>query len=134
MRRSGPAHPAIADRMHATEGLRGEELSVHLSACDLMIQPYPDGISTRRTSAMAALLHGRAMVTTIGRLTEPLWSESGAVTRCRPRMIPRALVQNVAALLDDPRERGAAWAPRARTFLYLDRFDVRHTIARLRAA
>ena len=41
-------HPAIAARLHATDELLGEDLSRHLSACDLMIQPYPDGISTRR--------------------------------------------------------------------------------------
>ena len=46
------------------DGLANEEVSVHLSACDLMIQPYPDGISARRTSAMAALAHERPVVTT----------------------------------------------------------------------
>jgi hypothetical protein len=44
-----------------------------------MFQPYPDGISTRRTSAMVSVSHGRAILTTMGRLTESLWKESGAV-------------------------------------------------------
>ncbi len=79
-------NPAIAARLHVTDELLGEHLSRHLSACDLMIQPYPDGISARRTSAMAALAHGRPVVTTVGRLTESLWTESGAVASVPPMM------------------------------------------------
>ena len=44
-----------------------------------MVQPYPDGVSTRRGSTTALLAHGRAIVTTNGIATEPLWSDSGAV-------------------------------------------------------
>ena len=43
-----------------------------------MLQPYPDGISSRRTSAMAALSHARPVVTTSGPLTEDVWEASGA--------------------------------------------------------
>jgi glycosyltransferase involved in cell wall biosynthesis len=68
-----------ADRVHATGQLAAADLSRHLSACDFMIQPYPDGISSRRTSAMAGLSHGLAIVTTTGHNTESFWAESGAV-------------------------------------------------------
>ena len=123
-------HPHTGARLYATDGLASAPLSVHLSACDLMIQPYPDGITTRRTSAMAALSHGRPVVTTVGRLTEPLWSESAAVAAV-PADEPAALAPLAVSLLNDQsaRQRLGVTANR----LYLDRFDLRHTISALRA-
>ena len=56
-----------------------DDLSAHIAACDLFVQPYPDGITSRRTSAMACLSQARPVVTTTGHLTEPLWAESDAV-------------------------------------------------------
>ena len=50
-------------------------------ACDLLVQPYPDGISSRRTSAMAGLALGVPVVTTTGHLTEPLWAETRRASR-----------------------------------------------------
>ncbi len=44
-----------------------------------MIQPYPDGISSRRTSAMAGLALGLPIVSTSGHLTETIWAEHAAV-------------------------------------------------------
>jgi glycosyltransferase involved in cell wall biosynthesis len=124
-------HPAVASRLHATDELRGEDLSRHLSACDLMIQPYPDGISARRTSAMAALAHGRPVVTTVGRLTEPLWAQSGAVelVACDN---PKPLLCTVTELLEDETRR-MRLGDRARQ-LYRQRFDLSFTVAGLRAA
>jgi hypothetical protein len=72
-------HPNWESRVHATGYLSGSDLGAHIAACDLFLQPYPDGISSRRTSAMACLSRQRAVVTTSGHLTEPLWSETGAV-------------------------------------------------------
>src|SRR5260370_23156173 len=69
----------LAGRLIGAGALSPDELSLHLQACDLMIQPFPDGITGRRGSAMAALAHGVATVTNQGRLTESLWAESGAV-------------------------------------------------------
>ena len=39
-------------------------LAQHVRACDVLAQPYPDGISSRRTSAMAGLALGVPVVTT----------------------------------------------------------------------
>jgi len=72
-------HPNWESRVHATGYVSGPDLGAHMAACDLFLQPYPDGISSRRTSAMACLSRQRAVVTTRGHLTEPLWSETGAV-------------------------------------------------------
>jgi glycosyltransferase involved in cell wall biosynthesis len=124
-------YPAIAGALHATDELPREDLSRHLSACDVMIQPYPDGISARRTSAMAALAHGRPVVTTIGRLTEPLWTESGAVAAAAADDAA-ALAPLAFSLLerDSERQRFAL----AGAALYRERFDLCHTINALRAA
>jgi glycosyltransferase involved in cell wall biosynthesis len=124
--------PQLAGRVHAADGLAAADLSRHLSACDLMLQPYPDGVSTRRTSMMAALSHGLAAATTIGTNTEELWAESGAVS-LTPAGDVAALVGSAERLL---REGGArARMGQAAQALYRARFDVAHTIAGvLRAA
>jgi Glycosyl transferases group 1 len=123
-------HSAIATTLHAADELPLQDLSRHLSACDLMIQPYPDGVSTRRTSAMAALAHGRPVVTTVGRLTEALWTKSDAVAAV-PADDASKLAHLALSLLEGHSERqrlalaGAA--------LYRERFDLCHTINALRA-
>ncbi len=123
-------HPAIAPYLHAAADLAPEQLSVHLAACDLMIQPYPDGISTRRTSAMAALAHALPVVTTRGALTEPLWLDSGAVAMTSTEH-PADLVIVAVGLLRDSRERrNLAYKGNA---LYRERFDVAHSVGILRA-
>jgi hypothetical protein len=96
-----------------------------------MIQPFPDGATTRRTSLMAGLINGRPVLTTSGKLTEPVWAESRAVATA-PAADADRFVEMARALLADPRERGAL-AARAET-TYKARFALDHTIARLRLA
>jgi glycosyltransferase involved in cell wall biosynthesis len=122
------ADPSWAGRIVATGELSPEELSSHVQACDLMFQPYPDGISSRRTSAMIALAHGRPVVTTFGHLTEALWKECGAVALVDAND-SAAMVQQVERLARDGRERqrlGGAGAG-----LYFERFAIKHTLAKL---
>jgi hypothetical protein len=122
--------PVLAGRLQATGVLPSNELSRHVSACDVMMQPYPDGVSSRRTSVMVALSHGRPVVTTIGPLTEPLWQTSSGVV-LTPAGDGRALAAATAALAaDTARARQMGAAGRA---LYDARFDERHTISALRA-
>jgi glycosyltransferase involved in cell wall biosynthesis len=40
------------------------EVSAYLHAADLMVMPYKDGVSLRRGTLMAALAHGRPIITT----------------------------------------------------------------------
>lgn len=120
---------SLSERVRATGRLTERELSAHLSACDLVVLPFVDGVSTRRTSAMAALAHGRALVTTEGRLTEGLWGESGAVALVAA-CDADALAAGAARLLEDAGERERLGA-RARA-LYLERFEAAHTVAALR--
>ncbi|HJR60731.1 MAG TPA: glycosyltransferase family 4 protein [Vicinamibacterales bacterium] len=121
--------PRLATRVHATGVLAPPDLSRHLQACDVLVQPYPEGITSRRTSTMAPLAHGRAIVTTTGPSSEPVWRERGAVSLVRPD--PSALVDEVARLVGDPCARAQLGA-RARQ-LYDDLFDVRHTVNALMA-
>lgn len=123
--------PALLGRIHAAGTLPPEEVSRHLAACDLLVQPYPDGVSTRRTSVMAGLAHGLAVVTTKGALTESLWEESGAVAL--------AAAGDDDALLDEARRLLASSEERARLGaaghkLYGARFDLSQTITALRRA
>jgi glycosyltransferase involved in cell wall biosynthesis len=96
-----------------------------------MLQPYPDGVSSRRTSVMVALSHGRPVVTTTGRLTEPLWSSCGALVLTAAET-PAELATATARLLADPPRRQRL-SERARS-LYLERFDLAHTVVALRSA
>ena len=44
-----------------------------LAGCDAALQPYPDGITTRRTTAMTALALGVPMVSNLGILSDSRW-------------------------------------------------------------
>lgn len=125
------AHTELAPRVHAAGTLAHEELSRHIAACDLLLQPYPDGVSARRTSAMAGLAHGLAIVTTKGRLTEAVWEESGAVALAGAGD-DEALLAEVRRLLASTEER-ARLSSAARE-LYRERFELSHTVAALRGA
>jgi glycosyltransferase involved in cell wall biosynthesis len=124
-------HPSWASQIRATGYVPPAALAGHLEACDLFLQPYPDGITSRRTSAMACLSVGRAVVTTSGHLTEPLWKESGAVV-LQDVANPAGFAEAAVHLLRDRAARARVAESGRRLF---DRqFDVAHTVAALRAA
>lgn len=123
--------PEVSDRVGSTGEVAARELSVALQACDLVVLPFPDGASSRRTTLMASLAHARPVVTTTGRLTEPIWRESGAVRLVNAGDAP-ALADAVLALAgDEPARRRLGESGRA---LYQARFDVTHTVGALLAA
>jgi glycosyltransferase involved in cell wall biosynthesis len=121
--------PELGRRVQATGGLARPQLSHHLNACDLLVQPYPFGVNARRGSFMAALSHARPTVTSDGRMTEEMWSESGAVV-LTPDGDAEAMAAAAADLLSDPeaRRRLSQRADR----LYRDRFALENTIRVLR--
>jgi len=125
------AHPALDGRLVAPGPLPSADISRHLQACDLLVQPYPDGVTSRRTSTMAALAHGRAMVSNQGALTEPLWADSGAVALA-PSPEPAGLVRAAEALLGDP-EACARLGTEARRF-YERSFAIERTVETLLGA
>jgi glycosyltransferase involved in cell wall biosynthesis len=94
------SRPDLADRLFATGALSASELATHLAACDLLVQPYPDGVTTRRTSVMAPLALGVPIVTTSGFLTEPLWHQENLVALA-PVESPAEIVAQAEKLLKD---------------------------------
>lgn len=54
----------LQERVHWTGFLSPVRVSAHLAAADLMVMPYRDGVSLRRGTLMAALAHGRPLITT----------------------------------------------------------------------
>jgi glycosyltransferase involved in cell wall biosynthesis len=125
------AYPTTKGRLFATGLSPGPAAASHLAACDLLLQPYPDGVTTRRGSLMAGLALGRAIVTTRGHLSEEFWDESGAVLLA-PADNPGMALPAVEALLTDP-ERRARLGEQAR-LLYQRTFAIEHSIRRLRLA
>jgi glycosyltransferase involved in cell wall biosynthesis len=123
--------PRLEAILQATGKLSADELSHHLAACDVLIQPYPDGVSSRRTSLLAGLQNGKPIVTTAGWLTEPLWQESDAVALA-PAADTEAFVKHVRRLREQRSERVRLGLMAAR--LYCERFDIKHTITSLRQA
>jgi hypothetical protein len=115
-------------RLHASGALAAPQLSSALTACDLMVQPYPDGVSTRRTSTSALLAHGCTIVTTSGISTEGLWNDSGAVAMA-PADNAHRLRETIDRMLSSAELRGSY--SRAAFDLYERRFALRHTLAAL---
>lgn len=124
-------HPELAGRIHATGTLASHQLSLHISACDVLLQPYIDGVSSRRTSVMVGLSHCIPIVTTSGRLTESLWAESEAVALAPVEDVEMLVEAAQRVLADEARRRRMSTAAGA---LYEERFAVRRTINALREA
>lgn len=94
--------PGLKGRIVTTGPLTSSEISTHLQSCDMIVQLYPDGLTTRRTSLMASLAHGIPVVSNPGHLTEPFWAESRAVALATA---PGGVAAAVERLLADPVER-----------------------------
>lgn len=123
--------PAAAERVHATGELGAADVAVAIGACDVLFQPYPDGVTTRRTSVMAPLRSGIATISTAGPLTERIWRESGAALLVPQGDIDAAVTQ-IRRLLDDRAARRAQ-AQRGHD-AYQRHFAIEQTVARLRPA
>ena len=108
----------------------GERAPSHLSreiaSCRVMLHIYPDGVSGRRTTAMASLAHGKAVVTNEGRLSENIWRESGAVALASGA---EEIARATQSLLADDAARQSLGCAALR--LYEQRFSLAHTIRAL---
>lgn len=125
------SHPKLSRRIIAPGSLSAEDISLNLQACDLLLQPYPDGVSSRRTSIMAGLAHGIPTVSTSGVLSEPVWGRTGCVALAAANDL-QSLIRVAESLLSssDLRERLAA---RARA-VYVENFSLEVTLRKLSLA
>jgi len=114
----------LGARFYVPGDLPSEDVAAHLAACDVVVQPFVDGISSRRTSAMASLALGRPVVANSGPLTEPgVWTSAvELVSGCRPPELVRA----IEGLLEDE-ARAEALGARAER-LYRERFALERTV------
>ena len=118
-------HPEASHRVVAVSRQPLKELVRYLRAVDMVILPYPDGISTRRTSAMLALAHGVPVITNHGHLTEGLWtSEQVGLTEKHEQLGELAV-----HLLGDPER--LKMLGLSGQLLYRSRFAISHTIKAL---
>jgi glycosyltransferase involved in cell wall biosynthesis len=101
--------------------LAPEEVSRYLAATDLYLAPFIDGVSTRRTTLMAALQHGLPVVGTDGHLTDPLLREPCSPIALAPVGDREGFVRVAARLAADPTDRSVR-AARARE-LYEAEFE-----------
>jgi glycosyltransferase involved in cell wall biosynthesis len=122
------AHPELAGRLIAPGRLATAQVSLYLHACDVLVQPYPEGVNTRRGSVMAGLAHGVATVTTLGIGTEPIWSQTGCVVLAAAGE-PGAMIQATECLLADPAARARVGAAARET--YSRHFDVQRSVEKI---
>jgi glycosyltransferase involved in cell wall biosynthesis len=115
---------SLGVRVDAREDLPGSQIAALLKASAVALQPFPDGISARRTSAMAALALGVPVVTTDGFLTDSVWRSGGVALGTVGR--PLELARLCGRVLDEPvfgrtlGERGAS--------LYREYFSLERTL------
>ncbi len=108
--------------------LAPEDVSKALTAMDIYLATFDDGISTRRGTVMAALQHGTALVGTRGKNTDGRWQHESN----RSLLLARAddaqdFANSVLSLVQD-RERTLALGQMGAD-LYAKCFDWPHTIA-----
>jgi glycosyltransferase involved in cell wall biosynthesis len=119
----------LRDQISAPGPMPADEIAAHLAACDCILQPYVDGVSSRRTSLLASLALGLPIVTNRGPLTDPVWLNSDAVILA-PSSSPTDLLKVVEQVLTEPRAREDLGRRAAR--FYQDHFALTHTIRILR--
>ena len=88
-----------------------DELATELSAADIYLAAFVDGLSTRRTTLMAALQHALPVVGTDGPLTEPRLRTEDAAIRWTPTGDPKRFADATLELAGDAalrQRRGAA--------------------------
>jgi hypothetical protein len=92
-------------RVIAPGNRRLEETAALLSTADLFLAPFADGVSTRRTTVMAALQHGLPVVGTRGESTGPLLGGASDALVLAPADRVHLFVSSAAWLAENARAR-----------------------------
>jgi glycosyltransferase involved in cell wall biosynthesis len=116
-----PLQVPSAVNVRSPGGLSPEELSVHLWAVDLALLPFTDGVSTRRTTLMAALAHGRPVLAVSGKRTDAVLRAAQDALVLTPVGDTAAFAQAAVALSKEPQQLQAIGQAGRR--LYEARFD-----------
>lgn len=95
--------PSFAQRIETAGELDLAAISAHIQACDIMLQPYPQGVDTSRSSIMVGLSHGKPIVTSYGPKTELVWNNS--FVRLTPGEEIDSLVEATENLISDKKSR-----------------------------
>ncbi|MYD08487.1 MAG: glycosyltransferase family 4 protein [Chloroflexi bacterium] len=96
----------LEDAVHWTGYLSDEEASAWFGAVDLVVLPYVDGASFRRSSLIAALHQGCAIITTEPALEEPAFAHGENLWLTPPRS-SEAIENAVLQLLAKPQQLAA---------------------------
>jgi len=101
----------LTEQIQRTGYVTPAEVSAHLLATDACLMPYRDGISFRRGSFMAALVHGRPIISTTPAVELPELQQRENIFLVPPAQ-PHAMVEAVKSLRSDQvlREKLAAGA------------------------
>jgi glycosyltransferase involved in cell wall biosynthesis len=118
--------PALGRAIVARGERSAQEISTLIQCCDVFVQPYPDGVSMRRTTLMALLEHGSAVVASSGVRTDDSWNHA---LRLTPEGDAGAMIDAAVQLLDLPDDRARLSGAAMRT--YLQRFHVERAVATL---
>ena len=126
-------YPQYEGRIHATGALQttDPQLSAYIAACDLMIQPYPDGASSRRTSLLAPLAHGVPLVTTSGPSSEPFWLSTADLAAVPAGDVTAFVAETQRLVQDEDARRRCSMAEKA---LYEKFFTIERIAESLREA
>ena len=112
--------------------LKADELSLRLHASDVLLLPFTDGVSSRRTTLMAGLAHGVPTVGLSGASTDRVFLEHGDALTLTPFGEIHRFAHTVAAVCEDEARRHALGEAGRR--LYQDEFDWPVIARRVRAA
>jgi glycosyltransferase involved in cell wall biosynthesis len=121
--------PALNGRLHCTGGLQTHDVPAWLASADILVQPYPDGASSRRGTLMAGVCLGLPIVSNDGLSTERLWHESNAIQLAALPPV-ETFVRAAEDLLRDPARRKTLGENAVA--LYKRQFALIHSIRELR--
>lgn len=125
------ARPEVIGRVHATGASPAAEVHSAITSCDLMVQPYPDGVTSRRTSILTAMALAVPTVTNSGMLTEPFWRDlAGPAITSGPD--GRSIGRRAVDLIGDAAARVHLAAECRRS--YQELFDINRSVALLQDA